>query len=131
MIINIGIIPRSKKLFFYYFTKEEYEYTRSKYCYRIIKIYDTFLRKKGLIHPRRLLENNYRNYSMSDIHILVTIKFYSSLGITISKIEEILTEGNITLAITSFNDRLEQLEEAFWAKTKYLLASNTYHLLEK
>lgn len=68
---------------------------------------------------------------MSDIHILVTIKFYSSLGITISKIEEILTEGNITLAITSFNDRLEQLEEAFWAKTKYLLASNTYHLLEK
>mgnify|MGYP001711943327 FL=1 len=113
MIINIGIIPRSKKLFFYYFTNEEYEYTRSKYCYRIIKRYDTFLRKKGLIHPRRLLENNYRNYSMSDIHILVTIKFYRSLGITISKIGEILTEVNITLAITSFNDRVEQLEEAF------------------
>lgn len=54
---------------------------------------------------------------MSDIHILVTIKFYSSLGITISKIGKFLTEGNITLAITSFNDRLEQLEEAFWAKT--------------
>ena len=76
-----------------------------------------FYKKKGLIHPRRLLENNYRNYSMSDIHILVTIKFYSSLGITISKIGKVLTEGNITLAITSFNDRLEQLEEAFWAKT--------------
>ena len=54
---------------------------------------------------------------MSDIHTLVTIKFYSSLGITISKIGKFLTEGNITLAITSFNDRLEQLEEAFWAKT--------------
>ena len=50
---------------------------------------------------------------MSDIHILVTIKFYRSLGITISKIGEILTEVNITLAITSFNDRVEQLEEAF------------------
>ena len=69
---------------------------------------------------------------MSDIHTLVTIKFYSSLGITISKIGKFLTEGNITLAITSFNDRLEQLEEeAFWAKSKYLLASDTYHLLEK
>lgn len=91
-----------------------------------------FYERKGLIHPRRHPENNYRNYSMSDIHILVTIKFYSSLGITISKIGEILTEGNIPLAITSFNDRLEQLEEeAFWAKSKYLLASDTYHLLEK
>ena len=90
-----------------------------------------FYEKKGLIHPRRLSENNYRNYSMSDIHIFVTIKFYSSLGITISKIGEILTEGNITLAINSFNDRLKQLEEAFWAKNKYVLASDTYHLLQK
>ena len=36
-----------------------------------------FYEKKGLLHPSRNPENHYRDYSMGDIHILVTIKFYS------------------------------------------------------
>lgn len=87
--------------------------------------------EKGLIHPHRNPENNYRDYNISDIHILVTIKFYSSLGITISDIGTILKDGNIPLAIESLNNQLEHLEAAFWARTKYMLASDTYHLLQK
>ena len=91
-----------------------------------------FYEKKGLLHPSRNPENHYRDYSMGDIHILVTIKFYNSLGITLTEIGKILKNGNLPLAIEAFNTQLEYLkEEAFWAETKYRLASDTYHLLQK
>ena len=76
-----------------------------------------FYEKKGLLHPSRNPENHYRDYSMGDIHILVTIKFYSSLGITFTEIGKILKNGNIPLAIESFNTQLEYLkEEALYKK---------------
>lgn len=91
-----------------------------------------FYEKKGLLKPKRDNTNNYRQYDTHDIHILITIKFYSSLGIPISTVYKIMRDGDITLATNTLSNQLDILEEeAFWARAKYILAKDTNHILDQ
>lgn len=81
-----------------------------------------FYEKKGIIHPTRK-ENNYRDYSTHDLHLLILIKQYNALGIPLSTIKSMLNNNETTLAQLELNSHLEQLKnDAKWAYARYINA---------
>ena len=51
-----------------------------------------FYEKKGLIHPKRNSENNYREYTQEDVKTLQIIKILRKLDMPIEDIHQILSE---------------------------------------
>ena len=78
-----------------------------------------FYEKKGLIHPKRS-ENHYRDYSIHDLHLLILIKQYNSLGIPLSTIQSMFLNQNYQEATNQFSKQIDQLrQDAEWAYVKY------------
>ena len=69
-----------------------------------------FYEKKGLIHPKRS-ENNYRDYSIHDLHLLILIKQYNSLGIPLSSIQSMFLNQNYQDATDQFSKQIDQLRQ--------------------
>lgn len=65
--------------------------------------------EKGILHPNKNPENQYREYSLSDLMSLSDIIFYKSLGISLKQIREMDT---VTPAEheTLFQNKIQQLE---------------------
>ena len=49
-----------------------------------------FYERKGLLHPNRNLENNYREYDMEDVERLQSIKMMRKIDVSIEDIREVL-----------------------------------------
>lgn len=78
-----------------------------------------FYEKKGLIHPARN-ENNYRNYTVHDMHLLILIKQYNSLGIPLSSIQSLLLDQDYQNTTIQFTQQIDQLKrDAEWAYARY------------
>ena len=89
-----------------------------------------FYEKKGLIHPSRL-SNNYRDYSLHDLHLIILIRQYNSLGIPLSTIREMLKSNNTEKTSTQLKQQIEQLHmDAIWAYARYRNACDLQVLLE-
>lgn len=72
---------------------------------------------KGLIHPARNNENNYRNYSEDDIMKLKHIKMFRALGVPIADIikledEEIRLDEVINKRLEAIREEENSLKEA-------------------
>lgn len=68
-----------------------------------------YYEKEGLLHPERNEENNYRDYSETDVQRLEQIKILRLLGISIEEIKELyMDERTLEEVITT---RLEQLDK--------------------
>jgi DNA-binding transcriptional MerR regulator len=67
-----------------------------------------YYEQEGLIHPQRNQENNYREYTSSDIECLQKIKFLRLLGVSLPDIR-LLTTGKLSLD-TVMKHRLEQID---------------------
>lgn len=66
-----------------------------------------FYEKKGLLHPKRNLMNNYREYTQEDVKILQTIKMLRKLDMPIEDIHQILSEEvKVSTAIQKHLDEL-------------------------
>ena len=77
-----------------------------------------FYEKKGLLHPKRL-DNGYRDYSLQDVHRIILIKQYNSLGIPLHTIKEMLKgETGIKNAFEEQLDTLKQEVELLWRNTE-------------
>lgn len=48
-----------------------------------------FYESKGLINPKKNVENGYREYDHFDIYDIITINFYREIDIEIKRIQEI------------------------------------------
>ena len=89
-----------------------------------------FYEKKGLIHPKRS-ENNYRDYSIHDLHLLILIKQYNSLGIPLSTIQSMLLNQNYQDTTDQFSKQIDQLrQDAEWAYAKYKNAKDLLLILQ-
>lgn len=89
-----------------------------------------FYEKKGLIHPKRS-ENNYRDYSIHDLHLLILIKQYNSLGIPLSTIQSMFLNQNYQDATDQFSKQIDQLrQDAEWAYAKYKNAKDLLLILQ-
>ncbi len=55
-----------------------------------------FYERKGLLHPKRNLENNYREYNLEDLERLQSIKMMRKVDVSIEDIREVL-EGNLPM----------------------------------
>lgn len=78
-----------------------------------------FYEKKGLIFPVRL-SNNYRDYSTHDLHMMILIKQYNSLGIPLSTIKEMLYTNKTAEVANQLTQQIDTLkEEAEWAYARY------------
>lgn len=67
--------------------------------YKSLRVYE----EKGLVVPKRISDNNYREYKKSDIWKLKCIKILKELGLSLDEIKEILAEENYS------NDNLNKL----------------------
>ena len=65
----------------------------------------------GLITAARNDENQYRTYSLADTRILFMISIYRSMGFSLPKIKEMLKEMNERQVISSFDERIVEVEE--------------------
>lgn len=54
-----------------------------------------FYEDKGLVNPKKNIENGYREYNQFDIYDITTINFYREIDIEIKKIQEIRTNKSI------------------------------------
>ena len=89
-----------------------------------------FYEKKGLIHPKRS-ENHYRDYSIHDLHLLILIKQYNSLGIPLSTIQSMFLNQNYQEATNQFSKQIDQLrQDAEWAYVKYKNAKDLFLILQ-
>lgn len=89
-----------------------------------------FYEKKGLIHPSRL-SNNYRDYSLHDLHLIVLIRQYNALGISLSTIGEMLESSNTKETSNQLKEQIEQLHnDAIWAYARYRNACDLQVVLE-
>ena len=88
-----------------------------------------FYEKKGLIHPTRH-ENNYRSYTVHDIHLLILIKQYNSLGIPLSSIQSLLLDQDYQNTTKEFSKQIEQLKlDAEWAYARYKNAKDLLNII--
>ena len=69
-----------------------------------------FYEKKDLIHPKRS-ENNYRDYSIHDLHLLILIKQYNSLGIPLSTIQSMFLNQNYQDVTDQLSKQIDQLRQ--------------------
>lgn len=91
-----------------------------------------FYEKKGIISPSRNQDNNYRDYTIHDMHVLILAKQYNSLGIDLNTISSLLKNAPLGEMISHSDERLKILkEEAEWAYTKYQNALDLFLLLNK
>lgn len=68
-----------------------------------------YYEKEGLIHPKRNIKNNYREYSEEDIERLQKIKTLRVLGIAIADIRELL-DRHVELEVV-LNKRLKEVDK--------------------
>lgn len=80
-----------------------------------------FYEKKGLVHPKRNEENDYRQYSEEDIKRLKTIKMLRKLDFTVENIKEVL-DGNVdfTQAVRNQLDSLKKRKRELSAQINFL-----------
>lgn len=71
-----------------------------------------YYEKEGLLHPKRSLYNDYREYSEDDLKQLKRIKLMRSLGISIKKIKELIEQPEKLDGI--LNDRAGEVEKEKW-----------------
>lgn len=91
-----------------------------------------FYEKKGLINPKRNDNNNYRDYTVSDLHTLIIIKQYSALGIELNNIINMLQDNKLNNTISLLSEQLTNLQDnALYAHLKYLNALDLYTILDK
>lgn len=89
-----------------------------------------FYEKKCLIHPSRL-PNNYRDYSLHDLHLIILIRQYNSLGIPLSTIGKMLAAENTEETTVHLKQQIEQLHtDAIWAFARYRNACDLQVILE-
>lgn len=91
-----------------------------------------FYEKKGIVKPSRNSHNNYRDYSIHDMHLLILAKQYNSLGVDLKTIAKIIH----TKKIDEISDQLEEQlitlkQNAEWAEAKYQNALDLSILLNK
>lgn len=85
-----------------------------------------FYEKKGLLHPKRM-SNGYRDYSLQDVHRIILIKQYNSLGVPLHTIKKMLKgETGIKNAFEAQLDTLKQ--EVEFALAKYRNAKDLQKL---
>ena len=88
-----------------------------------------FYEKKGLIQPERS-DNNYRSYTVHDMHLLILIKQYNSLGIPLSSIRSMLLQQDTQTTTTQFKKQIEQLKkDAEWAYARYKNAEDLLNII--
>ena len=68
-----------------------------------------FYEEEGLIHPARNQENNYREYSETDVEQLQEIKKLCLIGIPVQEIKDIY-ENRLTLQ-EALSHRLDEIEK--------------------
>lgn len=89
-----------------------------------------FYEKKDLIHPARSA-NNYRDYSIHDLHILILIKQYNSLGLSLSVIHDMLSTNDSEDLSVQLNKQIEQLHnDAIWAYARFRNAADLQVVLD-
>lgn len=89
-----------------------------------------FYEKKGLICPSRLA-NNYRDYSLHDLHLIILIRQYNALGIPLSTIREMLQSNNTEETSMQLKQQIEQLHmDAIWAYARYRNACDLETVIE-
>lgn len=54
-----------------------------------------FYEEKGLLHPNKNTENNYRSYNIFDIYKLMVIDFYKKRGMAIHQIQDLMQESSV------------------------------------
>ncbi len=87
-----------------------------------------YYESEGLISPSRNETNQYRSYSENDCYLLVMIKLYSSLGISLKQIRSFMLHQDINLAgdcITQSILKLEQEKLILEEKIKHAKTLNT------
>lgn len=70
-----------------------------------------FYESEGLIKPARNEDNNYRSYSENDCYLLVMIKLYNSLGISLKDIKAFMQNRDMDLARISVSNSVIELEK--------------------
>lgn len=89
-----------------------------------------FYEKKGLICPSRL-PNNYRDYSLHDLHLIILIRQYNALGIPLSAIRKMLTADNTEENTVELKQQIEQLHmDSIWAFARYRNACDLETVIE-
>ncbi len=81
----------------------------NKFCISTNKL--RFYEKKGLIKPKRDIENNYRYYTESDLIKLQAILLYRLLNMSINDIKNIITDENSSNMLDHFNKQWKAVND--------------------
>lgn len=99
-------------------------------CTGISKDMIRFYEKEGLINPKRNTENNYRDYSENDTYVLVLIKLYSSLGIELKHIKELMESQNLNAVSSYMEKSIQELQkQKVFLEQKIENANSIYSLV--
>lgn len=81
----------------------------NKFCISANKL--RFYEKKGLIKPKRDVENNYRYYTENDLIKLQAILLYRLLNMPINDIKNIITDENSSNMLNHFNKQWKAVND--------------------
>lgn len=73
-----------------------------------------FYEEKGLLNPKKNIENNYRNYDFLDIYDLMIIDFYKKRGMTISQIQELRKNSSVQVIKELAESKIYELEKEMY-----------------
>lgn len=99
------------------------ELYQSKFVYKNLALTRETIRyyeQIGLIHLKKEQGNQYRNFSMEDIQILIAIDSYKKRGFTASEIKQIIEKENISDIRKCYLTKKETLEQEIAIYQRYL-----------
>lgn len=70
-----------------------------------------YYEKKGLLHPKRMEENNYRSYNLEDIREILMIRELLSLGFSVNDCKEFQQDKTLDRTLRMFIMELEMVQE--------------------
>ena len=72
-----------------------------------------FYEKKGIIKPKRNLQNNYRDYTEHDLYLIVMARQYNCLGISLDDIASQIEKRDVLSMKKKLDDSVTELEEEY------------------